>query len=522
MTTAGTSWLAMGAAAFLLAAPARAQEARASSILLPSEAQRTYLATKPRGTTRGPAPTVIADVVVKKLPPDSWFAAEAPQDRTRPLRSANELLILLDPSLTGPQIEAALKDQDLALISTAPQIGLVTVDATARLGTAAVPATAMSAEGIATSPLSVLARKLAQDKRFVAVTPNTVVSPFGLKSAIVPTPLPPSPEAGAEQTDWGVSDAKFDEFWDAMTKPFVMGVVDVGFAKHEDLTTRDGLQGPMPSRDHGNHVSGIMCARHNGLGMKGALKDCLVVISAGQFLLTQGDAQPEGEGIGPFKTSMGEYVGTLLDFMELNTDVKTINMSLGYNWMPNFGIDPRLANMQDIRNGVRDQGQFFARILAYAKRRDIALVSAAGNDSSTLATPLEAKWASPFNFGNELVRQADGWTNGLVVEAHDRQHNRAKFSNSGGQISCPGVDITSTLASSPSAYGKMSGTSMASPYCAAGLAALRALRPELSLRDAIDCVTSSPDRTNANVPRLNLHYAIKVCKVTPPPPSGGA
>ena len=506
-----SGWLALSLAA-VLAQPAAGQEGSTSTIALPTAEQSQYLSTKPRDTTRGPAPSITAEVVVKSLPQDSWFATESSTKVTsQPLRSANELMILLDPKLTGPQIESALKDHDLTLISAAPQIGMVTVDASTRLGTDAVPLQAMAVEDIEKSPLSVLAKKLAQDKRFLAVTPNSVISPFGIKSAIDPVPLTPSIGTAGERTDWGITDAKFDVFWPETKTPFVMGVVDVGFADHEDLSTRKGLTAPISPDNHGNHVAGIMCAQHNDIGMKGALKGCTAVISAGQFLLT-GDNAVEGEGIGPFKTRMSEYVSTILEFMELNPDVKTINISLGYNWMPNFGIDPRGTPHAEIRNTVREQGQIFAVVLAYAKRRNIALVSAAGNDSRTLGTPLEAQWASPFNFGSNMVRELDGWTNGLIVEAHDAAHKPAKFSNSAGQISCPGVDISSLLASKKDAYGKMSGTSMASPYCAAGLALVRVMRPELSLRQALDCLVSAPERTSRNVPIMNVEYSIRQCK----------
>jgi subtilisin family serine protease len=514
-------WCAAGMVAFLAAQAVTAQDDETSKIPLPSAAQQEYLAKKPRGTTRGPSPVITANLLIEELPQDSWFATMATGKVTNlPLRSANELLILLSPELTGPEIENALKDNNLELIDAAPQIGAITVDASARLGSASVPTKPLSVDDVQKSPLNVLASKLAEDPRFVVVTPNAIVGPFGLRSAIEPTPLRPRVGAAIELTDWGVEDAKFDAFWADMKAPFAVGVIDVGFGEHEDLSTHPAVKPPIPSANHGNHVAGIMCAQHNGIGMKGALKDCVVHVSAGRFLLTDGDAAIEGTGAGPFKTLMSEYVATVLEFMDEHPDVGTINLSLGYNWMPNFGIDPRGAAHDAIRNEVRGQGRFFAAILAHAKRRGVALVSAAGNDSSALQSPLEASWASPFNFGNALVREKDGWTNGLVVQAHDAAHKRAGFSNVAGQISCPGVDISSLLAAK-TAYGKMSGTSMASPYCAAGLALVRALRADLSLRDAIGCVTSSPDLTKEGVPRLNLEYSIRKCKSSAPPKAPG-
>jgi hypothetical protein len=503
---------ALAAGVFLTPGVANAQRSGESSIPLPSEAQRSYLSAKPRGTTRGPSPTITTDVIVESVPTDSWYSTRVPTGSPliQPLRSANELVILLDPALTGPQIEAALKEHNLVLIDAAPQIGSVTVDASARLGSAAVPSSASSVEGISVSALSVLARKIAEDKRFITVTANTIVSPFGIRSAIDPIPAGPSPGAAAEQIDWGIADGKFDKYWGAAVRPFIVGVIDVGFAEHEDLATRDGLKTVAPSDNHGNHVAGIMCAKHNGIGTKGALKDCVTVISAGHFLLV-GDNQPQGNGISPFKTRFSEYLATVLEFMEANADVKILNLSLGYNWMPNFGLDPREPSATEVRNEVMGQGRVFAAVLAYAKARDVALISAAGNDSQTLGDPLEAKWASPFNFGTALVEQADGWTNGLIVEAHDASHKRADFSNDEGHISCPGVEILSLLARPKNSYGRMSGTSMASPYCAAGLALLRSMRPDLDLRQAIACLRSSPEKIG-NVPRMNLEYSISRCK----------
>lgn len=502
--------LFVGGAAF-------AQGSEKSEILLPSAQLRSYLEKKPRGTTRGTSPVITTNVLVKQLPKDSWYSNRIPPNDSlsQPLRSANELMILFKPNVTGAEIDELLEKHKLAVLDAAPQIGSITVDASTVLGPEAVPSSASSLADLTKSGLSELIQKIRQDQRVIEVTPNTVISQFGIKSAIEPTPLRPSPEVATERVDWGVADCKFDQYWEATANELsVVGVIDVGFADHEDLTTRKGFEGStIPSNDHGNHVAGIMCAKHNDIGIKGALKNCVTVISAGQLLLVGGN-QPQGAGVSPFKTRFSEYLATVLEFMEKNPDVKIINLSLGYNWMPNFGIDPRLDDAVEIRNEVQAQGRFFAAVLMYAQARDVALVSAAGNDSSALAKPLEAKWASPFNFGTLLVEENYGWTNGLIVEAHDSSHRRVDFSNVGGHISCPGKDVLSLLATSKKAYGTMSGTSMASPYCAAGLAIVRAKRPELTLREALQCLRSSPDKVG-NVPRLNLEYSIAKCQ--PPP-----
>ena len=107
--------------------------------------------------------------------------------------------------------------------------------------------------------------------------------------------------------------------------------------------------------------------------------------------------------------------------------------------------------------------------------------------------------------------------NGIVVEAHDKSGKRASFSNKGGHISCPGVDVLSAVArdqngaSSTSAYGMMSGTSMASPYCAAGHLLFRLVRPDYSGLEAADCMMKSTALSSGGTPMLRLNQAFTAC-----------
>lgn len=494
-----------------------AQDDTASAIPLPSRQQEEFLKAAGASITRGPAPTITNSVKVKSLPVDSRFFALTLGDKSvsQPLQSANELVILLDPKLQGAEIQQALAENRLDLIDTLPQIGAIVVDASRRLEGRATATVSASVTTAKSSTLGQLVETLATDTRFVSVTPNAVISPFQLRTVVESAPPPPIFGAASEQTDWGVTDIHADQLWTRMTTPLKIGVVDVGFANHEDIATEKALPGALIPNDHGNHVAGIMCAKHNGIGMRGVLRNCTVVESSGAMMLT-GDAGVEGGGTSPFMAQFSEYLATVLEFVEARPDVRVINLSLGYNWMPNFNIDPRSPGAGSVRNDVRGQGRIFAAVLAAAKQKNIAIVMAAGNDSSTLASPLEAEWASPFAFGSRLVGKADGWSNGVIVEAYGPDHHRPGFSNVGGDVACPGVDIESALASGPKAYGLMSGTSMASPYCAAGLAAIRYLRPDLGLRDAISCMISGPDKIENRVPRLNLLYAVNQCKIAKP------
>lgn len=493
-----------------LAGPALGQ----SNIPLPSPDQRSFLAAQAPGGTRRTAQAISLNVNIDSVQKNSIYSSATDGGKTvnLALQSAHELMILLKPDLTGPEIAAALEEHRLRIIQTMPEIGAVLVEASQRLATPPTSRPALpTVEAATETSVNVLVRALREDERFVAVTPNTALSTFSLKSAFWSKPVAPSPAAANERTDWGMADTRMDSVWSRMTAPIKIGVIDVGFAPHEDLDATTGLPGELAKHDHGNHVAGILCAKHNGIGVKGALKNCTVVMSSGWFVLT-GPSAPEGFGVDPFVTLFSEYVATTLRFMSANPDVRVINLSLGYNWIPNFNIDPREPNYASYRNDVRQQGAFFAAVLAHAKLQNKAIVMAAGNDSTNLDPPLEAEWASPFNQGSMLVEKQDGWTNGLIIEAYDKNHQRADFSNVQGHLACPGVDILSSLAKGSNAYGQMSGTSMAAPYCAAGLAAGVMLRPDLSLREVIDCLRSSPDKVENRVPRLNVDFVVNRCK----------
>lgn len=424
----------------------------------------------------------------------------------RPYQAASQLLILLDPDLSPAEVAVALRDHRLQPVKTMPQIGALTVSVADRL--AVDSGTSVPVAHVDELSIDKIARELAEDRRFISVTPNAVVTPFQNQAQTVADD-PAAGGAGGERTDWGIADGGFDRVWPSMTSPFLVGVIDVGFAEHEDLDTAPGLPQILPRQNHGNHVAGIMCAKHNQVGVRGALKNCRVTVAAASMVSDTASVEHPDLGIA---TTIGAFIESTLEFMEANPNARVINLSLGYNWMPNYQIDPRSPGEERIRDVVRLQGQFFKSLLAYAKRRNIALVSAAGNDSEMLSSPLPAIWASPFNMGSQLIEEADGWTNGLVVQAHDRQGQRAAFSNVGGHISCPGVDVLSALATSNRAYGLDSGTSMAAPYCAAGLSAVRALRPQLTLRQAIDCLRAGPGRVDG-VPKMDVDFAVNRCQL---------
>ncbi len=132
------------------------------------------------------------------------------------------------------------------------------------------------------------------------------------------------------------------------------------------------------------------------------------------------------------------------------------------------------------------------RLMASRVKDYVLFVVAAGNDSDGRDTPISARWASPFAWaGTQESAAGEMPTNILVVEAVDREGMRASFSNTGGHVSAPGVDIMSTLAAGRDAFGVCSGTSQAAPHVAALAALLFELDPKKTPADVAQLIKAS-------------------------------
>ena len=191
---------------------------------------------------------------------------------------------------------------------------------------------------------------------------------------------------------------------------------------------------------------------------------------------------------------------------------------MGYNWMPNFNmnIDSNSESAQKARGLVDGNGEIILSFYKTAKK-DIIVYSAAGNDSYSDSGPISVKYASPFNWAAKAAEERGLSVNAAIVEAHDQSGQTATFSNVGGHLSCPGVDIVSVLAfdsgGSPSrnTYGTMSGTSMASPYCAGSHALLSVLRPNKSNQEILDCLLIGGETMETGATKVDLALALKAC-----------
>jgi len=366
-----------------------------------------------------------------------------------------------------------------------------------------------------------LGKSFKEDPRILAASPDFFISSesFG--------PLPTvsnhvdlSANSG-ETSDWGIDDIRAPSLWaDPLAQDGILvGALDTGFLRHDDLVFTD-----VPARlavdDHGNHVIGIMCASHNGKGTRGVLPNCFgAPRSADVFPIadSQGNVQR-------FMIRFSQIISALNLFVDDRSEsIKMFNISMGYNWMSNFGINPDDAQNELYRGNAAQHGEMLLSTLAKASTRGAFIVSAAGNDSTGLLTPINAKYASPFNWAAITTRERGIDTNALVIEAHAKPvanadvGSRASFSNVGGDLSCPGVNILSTVArdsfgqESSAAYGTMSGTSMAAPYCASGAQLFALVRPGYEIDEVVECLINSAASSATGAGQLRLDAAATTC-----------
>ncbi|WP_170378649.1 S8 family peptidase [Ruegeria atlantica] len=444
-----------------------------------------------------------------------------------PFAAPNTVLLQFETDVSDADVEAFLEERQLEVVRTFPKIGAI--QATGDLSEYFQPdLNDNSANDALIRGMVTAIEDFQADPRIRSATPDLVLrdqsgdppAEIQITNLLTPSDIVLSdPAASMETIDWGITDIQADQLWTlpGANDGVLLGVMDVGFTRHEDLV----FLGFLPETavdDHGNHVAAIGCGQHgNGVGIKGVLPNCFVRARSGDVFFNS----VEGGQVLNFMVLFSQILATLETFVDTQDDVHTFNVSLGYNWRSNFGINPDLPESAQWRTLVASQGTFLVPLLELAQQNNRVIFSAAGNDSFDLATPIEAKFASPFNWAAVTAREQGLANNGVIVEAHDQNGDRAAFSNTGGHISCPGVNIFSAVAHDPNgsishnAYGTMSGTSMASPYCASGQLLFSLVRPGYSGIEAIDCMVQSSTNSSSGVPMLRLLDALNACPARP-------
>ena len=226
----------------------------------------------------------------------------------------------------------------------------------------------------------------------------------------------------------------------------IVSVIDTGIRRtHQDFNSSRVLAGwdyqnndsnPADDCDHGTHTSGTVAATtNNGVGVAGMSQATILpykVLSAPDIL-------------GRCSGSAANIASAIR--AAADNGAKVISMSIG-------GPDATVE---------RDAVQ-------YAYGKGVILVAAAGNDG-----------------GSNSIDYPGAYPEVIAVAALDSNKARASYSDGGPQldIAAPGSNVISTIDNSDSAYGTMSGTSMATPHVAGAIALALGCAPAGTTRATI-------------------------------------
>ncbi|WP_434511214.1 cell wall-binding repeat-containing protein [Desulfitobacterium sp. AusDCA] len=279
---------------------------------------------------------------------------------------------------------------------------------------------------------------------------------------------------------WGLSKAEVPKAWNlgATGKGITVAVVDTGVdINHPDLqdnlvsgynaiTGETGLSAVQDNNGHGTHVSGIIAAELNGVGVVGVSYQAKIM---------------------PIKTMDRSGEGT--------DDV----IADGIVWAADHG-----ANIINLSLGSDTQEAILKEAVQYAIDQGCLVVAAGGNkEDSTNLTTITYPAADP---------------QVLAVTATDANDNLASFSLSGlsAGIAAPGMHIVSDYWNNGSGYATSDGTSMAAPFVSGVAALVWSMHSDFSadhvrqvLEDsAIDL--GSPGRDSSfGYGRVDAYWAVK-------------
>lgn len=229
-----------------------------------------------------------------------------------------------------------------------------------------------------------------------------------------------------QSTGWGISAFELPKAWQhTQGEGVVIAVLDTGCdLDHPDLKANlvPGMnfinpdKPPEDGNGHGTHVTGILVAENNDIGMVGVCPKAKVM---------------------PIKVLSDKGGGNM------------VNVAAGIRWAADNG-----AHILTMSLGAPFKVQQVRKAIQYAAEKGVPTFVAAGNAGNTKQLFYPANYPEAISIG-----------------AIDEEFRRAKFSNTGSNLDfmAPGVDIFSTFPDDW--YSTLSGTSMACPF-AVGVAAL--------------------------------------------------
>ena len=432
-----------------------------------------------------------------------------------PVAKPNSYVIQLSPSANDRDISALLKKYNLTVTKMIAPLGVITVEVDPKAvpsvrSPAAAPKPAETADAKAELQ-QILEPPLIRDLRdekivdgaFVNTTLGTKTVPKsqGAKVVVDGETFAWRWHPGEDNDgSWGLKAIRMPAVWTILdqhrkshpgeVRPKI-GIIDGGFTENPAVKF-SSMIGVKPltyhtaacGTHHGMHVAGIIGANPgDGPGTNGIIPDARMDAIAVEDNIV-GDAGHVGvdEGWQVHALLFDDVLAKTLDYVYANLmqpdGLRVVNISLGYNFVAsNLLGDADPSEVPGLALHILHQSNLI-RLMASRVKDHVLFVVAAGNDSDGRADPIDARWASPFAWaGTQASSAGETPANILVVEAIGHDGMRASFSNTGGHVSAPGVDIMSTLASGREALGVCSGTSQAAPHVAALAAILFELDP---------------------------------------------
>ncbi len=276
---------------------------------------------------------------------------------------------------------------------------------------------------------------------------------------------PPRKEYGINDPNldqmWGFEKMEVDTYYEHLRKKKLkpkkkakIAILDTGVdGEHEDIkdnyvSTRSKYDRDVQS--HGTHCAGIAASvSNNGLGVASLSLD-------GSFVEVTSIKVLNDFGMG----TQDDILRGIIEAADNGADV--ISMSLGG---PARGMARRA----------------YDEAFTYAQKSGAIVVVAAGNDNRNAKDYIPASCKGV-----------------ITVTALGQDMGKAKFSNTiegiTMGIAAPGVDILSTIPKNK--YAAYSGTSMATPYVAGLLGVMKALKPDLTQKQAYEILKNTGKATS--------------------------
>jgi subtilisin family serine protease len=313
------------------------------------------------------------------------------------------------------------------------------------------------------------AQQLDADPRIVAADVDVPVSLADVEYNAIGDSIPdPDVSANANTGDnlsgnqWALDTLSATTAWGASRGAGqIVAVIDTGVdGTHADLAGQlvSGMDyvgdsfsngtGTVDPNGHGTHVAGIIAAKQgNGIGIAGLAPDAKVMPI--RVLNAQGSG----------------YSSDVISGIVYAADhgATVINMSLGGT-----------TASESMRSAID-----------YAISRNVVVLGAAGNNNTFCTAGSTAPWPA------SVCSYPGAFPNTIGVAATESNNTRASYSNQGAfiDVAAPGSNILSTY--NGGGYVYASGTSMATPYAAAGVALLRAAAPSASVNDVRNVFSNS-------------------------------